>query len=993
MDFSISFLQPNFLGWLILAILFIGLGLPLGTDHDYRRKWLGLAIRLLILISLVLGLSGMQVERPTDDITTIFIMDMSDSVTVEERHRAETFLSQALATKPDNDKAGIILFGGDALVERLPHIDSTMPILSSIPIPHSTNIENALRLAFALLPNEEGSRIVLMSDGQETIGKAEDLIELAQARHVEVSTYPIRRSDSLAGMDELDIRPTDVLVKQVYVPSRQAQIGDEVPVEITVSATHATNAMLRLLMDGMPLESHMERLTTGDNSFRFSVPMDTAGFHRLRVEVEAESDSRLQNNWGGAFIRVRDEKNHILIVESQIGETQNIAVALQSAQFETTTIPPSNLPDTVTGLAEYDSIILANVPVIDLSTAKQKALVAFVQDIGHGLVMLGGPNSYGAGAYLRQPLAKALPVEIGVRNKEKEPNIALVMAVDKSGSMGQCHCDNPDDAGQRSQRDVSGLPKVDIAKEAVFQAASALGNLDYMGVVAFDRSAHWQIELQPLVNASTLDKALGNIGAKGSTNIFAGLTAAEVALIESPARVKHVILLTDGWSSTGYYSELVKRFEEEGITLSIIAAGDGAANYLSELARNGGGKYYPATSMLDVPKIFLKETIRAVGNYTIEEPFSPVGGMPSPILHGISAMPPLLGYNGTTAKNMARTSLLTTRGDPLLATWQFGLGRSVAWTSDLSSRWAKTWLDWDLYSRFVVQMIKWTLPTFDDDAFQLDVTVQHRKATLEVQLLDESEVFDELLKTTPLNVTATFLANNGDMLKADLLPIGVGHYQSTVSLPSEGVYLTQIVVRTDDEANKPIAHQTTGIVASYSAEYANVEANTTLLNNFAQKTGGMSLTDPSQAYAHNLALSYQTQPIWFYCLLLAVLLFPFDVAIRRLRIGQREWHKLRQHVIKLMPGREPSPTVAPLEQPAPTSSLQAFRHVRQRATETAHTGKGEKEFPSPSGRGARGEGKVDPTGRGEKETPLDFENVSGDTLSRLRQAKKRAKKH
>ena len=181
LPFSISFLYPAFLWLLLLAALFLGLGWPGRNMPDRRRRWWGLVVRLLVFLGLVLGLAGAQIERPVDTITTVFVMDVSDSIRAEERARAENFLRQALAEKPDDDQAAVVLFGGDALVEQLPRSETTMPALASVPIRNATNIEGALRLAMALLPNEGGRRLVLLSDGQETSGDTRRLLELASA--------------------------------------------------------------------------------------------------------------------------------------------------------------------------------------------------------------------------------------------------------------------------------------------------------------------------------------------------------------------------------------------------------------------------------------------------------------------------------------------------------------------------------------------------------------------------------------------------------------------------------------------------------------------------------------------------------------------------------------------------------------------------------------------------------------------------------------------
>jgi Ca-activated chloride channel family protein len=996
---SISFLYPVFLWLLILVPLFLGLGWPGRSASDRRRRWLALAIRLLIFWGLVLGLAGAQVERPVDTITTVFLLDASDSIRVEDRTRAENFLREALAQKPDDDQAAVILFGGDALVERLPRSEATMPILASVPIKNVTNIERALRLALALLPNEGGHRLVLLSDGQETEGNARRLIDLAAARNVEVSVYPL-------GIVASSESQAEVLVERVSAPG-QARQGQSVPVEVIVTASQPTDATLRLLADGALVESRAVRLVRGNNRFGFNLPLREAGFRRFRAEIEAAEDHRLQNNWGAAFTTVYGPPQ-LLVVEGQAGEATNLIAALDAAGLTATVINAATLPDTLSALASYDSIILANVPATDLSFATQEALVNFVRDLGRGLVMVGGPESYGAGGYLRSPLEKALPVDMEVRNRSREPNLALVLAVDKSGSMGACHCDNPD-LNQTYTRVPSGLPKIDIAKEAILQASAVLGNLDYMGVVSFDSSAHWELDTGPWIGAGAVEQAIGGIAANGQTNIFAGLLAAEEALAVTPARIKHIILLTDGWSRAGAYDDLTARFVEEGITLSVVAAGGGSAEYLAELARKGGGQYYPAATMNEVPQIFLKETIRAVGNYIIEEPFLPVpsvsggdGSAISPILRGIApaTFPALLGYNGTTPKAAARVALLTPRGDPLLATWQYGLGHSVAWTSDLSGRWAQHWLEWDEFSRFVGQMVNWSLPLPDDEKLDLTASVSGNRAILTAQVSDNS-----IGAKRASQVIARLIAVDGEIIEAELIPSGANRYQAMVTLPAEGVYLTQVTAYAQDSSNNskddlPLASQTIGVVAPYSAEYANLEADPTLLSDLSAATGGQkALSDPAQVFAHNLAIGRQTHPIWPTLLLIAALLFPLDVAIRRLRIGRREWQQVRGWLAGRIPALH-LPTTTELSDQPVSSTLRAFRQVQQRIRQQSPSSPSTTDVPQPHTSGPASPAPSRPastarssSGHGQVGSPSPpFDDDAKDTLARLRAAKKRARR-
>lgn len=999
MDFSpylaVSFLYPAYLWLLLLALPLLALGWPGRNQAERRRRGWSTLIRLIVLVLLVLGLAGAQLDRPVDTLTTIFVLDVSDSIQAKDSARAKAFLQNALAEKPANDRAAVVMFGGDALVEQLPRVESGQPALTSVPIKNATDIESALRLAMALLPNE-GGRIVLLSDGQETEGDSRRLLDLATARQVEISVYPLGPVD----IAETGAEIPEVLVEQVSAPS-QARQGQAIPIEVVVIANRPANASLRLLADGRPAESRAIRLTQGRNRFSFSLPAGEPGFHRFRVEVEPEIDGRAQNNWGAAFTTVYGPPR-LLIVAGQPEDTTGLTSALDAVGLNSIVLPPAALTDSLPDLAQYDAIILANVPAAELPNSTQESIASFVRDLGRGLVMIGGPQGYGAGGYLRSPLEAALPVDMEVRSRSREPNLALVLAIDKSGSMGACHCDNPD-LRQTYTRVPSGLPKIDIAKEAIFQASQLLGQADYMGVVSFDSSAHWQLETGPWVGAADLEQAIAGIAANGQTNIYAGLAAAEEALSAAPARIKHIILLTDGWSLAGAYDELTARLAEEGITLSVVAAGNGSAEYLAELARKGGGQYYPAASMSDVPQIFFKETIRAVGNYIIEEPFVPAqavsgadGSAISAILRGIDIDQAglLLGYNGTTPKDAARVILLTPRGDPLLATWQYGLGRAVAWTSDLGGRWAQEWLAWEGFPRLVGQMVNWSLPAPADDRLELAVSASSHEATLAASVQDEAGRPQSFL-----DVSARLIEADGQVVEVELRPTGSGRYETVVPLLNEGVYLAQVIAslpedrpNTGEESSpRPVASRTTGLVIPYSAEYASLTADPALLADLAAATGGGVLDEPSQAFSHTLPVGRETRSLWPALLLLVALLFPADVAIRRLRLSQREWRQMRawlgQHTPALLrrtsasqPDRPTSATVQALRQ--------ARQRVQQRRTVSSPARPGQSQ-PLPPARPAPARPPESGPTPAAPEPPA--EKGAEDTLSRLREAKKRAR--
>ena len=965
---SLSFVHPRSLYLLALLLLVVGLALPGRRRPTRRRFWVGLSLRMLLLTLIILALSGAQLRTRTDALTAVFVLDVSDSVPVEEQARGESLIRQAVAGMPSGDRAAVVAFGQDALVERMASEDPLFADLTSVPVTVRTDVAGALQLAMALFPDEGAKRLVLLSDGRENLGQALAQAELAGAHQIELDYV------SLEGPEG----EVEVLLDSLQAPT-DVRLGQRFDLIVSLHSTTQVGASLRVFADGKLIHSQELRLQPGSSRIVVPVEAEQTGFRRFRAEVVPDSDARLQNNQATAFTVVVGPPR-VLIVEGGEGEADQLAAALRAAEMEAVVVPPEELPTSLPELAAYDGLVLTNVAEDALPRESLEAVSAFVQDLGHGLLMTGGERAYGAGGYLRTPVEKALPVDMDVRSKEQSPNLALVLVVDKSGSMGRCHCDNPD-LNQTYERREVGQPKVDIAKEAIMRAASALGPQDYMGVVAFDESARWALDVRRVIDVIELERAIGSIEARGQTNLRAGVEAAYAALADVEARYKHVILMTDGWVREGVLTNLVKAERDGGVTLSVVAAGGGSAQYLAELAELGGGRYYAAVDILRVPDFFLKETVRAVGEYIIEEPFYPLPATSSPVLRGldVTRMPRLLGYNGTTPKSTARTVLVTPRGDPLLATWQYGLGRSAAWTSDVKGQWAKAWVAWDDFARFAAQLVDWTLPAPQVEGMDVEASLKEAQALIRADMTGEDGV--------PLNflqVAAVVLGPELERQELALEQVGAGQYEGALPVSEAGTYLLRVDASDGGEA---IGQRTVGLVVPYSPEYKATGTDETLLGELARLTGGGELAEPLDAFLHDLPSADRAREIWRPLLLAVALLFPVDVAVRRLVLGRLdireaiEW--LRVH--SPFPGRG-----AGEREPMLGQLFAARDRARVRRGRAASREPTEERMPAEVRAAPQGLARAEP--QEDRPAGVDAAGPEEDTLARLRRAKGRARR-
>jgi uncharacterized membrane protein len=867
MPVSVASVEVLLLG---LALLGATLLLSAAARHHLSlgRRRASLVLRTIVLSSLVLALAGLRLDLPVDRLTTVFVLDLSDSVGARGHDAALTFLRDALAARRGDDQAAVVAFGRDALVERLPSQLEDIDRIASVPTKSATDIGGALRLASALFPDETQKRIVLVSDGNDTTGAGQSEAALAASRGIQIETYEIGLGSA-----------SEVILQRLHTPPT-ARIGELIEAEVTVSSNVAQPGNILLYGDGALIGSQMVPLNVGLTRVVFTVEAKEAGFHTFRAIVEATQDTFRQNNRADSDTVVKGDPRILLVSGDSIVST-NLVAALNAERQNVTRIDADALPNDLATLAGYDSIVLVNVPATDLGADKMRLLQAYVRDVGRGLVMVGGKESYGAGGYAKTPLEDALPVNMDVRDRNRQPDVALVVVIDKSGSMDACHCNT---ANRDNGTAIGGVRKVDIGKEAILRAVSALTQRDEFGVVAFDENAHWIINTQPLGGVGNVEDQIAGINPNGTTNIFGGLAAAVEQLEKASAERRHIVLLTDGWSSSGEYADLIRRMKAANITLSAVGAGGGSSPFLQTLAEQGGGRYYSAANPASIPDIFLKETQQVSGQQIVEEPFFPIQTGDSPILAGLSdGLPQLLGYNGTTIKSAAQSVLVSARDDPLLAQWQYGLGRAVAWTSDASGTWAKNWVGWTGFNRFFSQLVRWTFPGEESGGLEAEFITDGDQTRLRLHSVETDgtprNFYDTLVRLT---------SPEFDPTSVRLDQVAPGVYEAPLGILTPGAYALRI------DQTKPGASplaRTVVLVAPTPAEYRLLGTNDRLLAALRGATGGSALvgeTAAVEAWAHDLGTTTSARELWPWLLLLALLLWPLDVALRRVSVGRRD---------------------------------------------------------------------------------------------------------
>jgi Ca-activated chloride channel family protein len=909
MPIPFGFADPTWLWLAVPAALIMVLGWLVASRTLPRGRRIGsLVVRLVLAACLIGALAGARLSLPADRLSVVFLIDGSASMLESTTDELLDYARAAAREMPDGDLAGVVVFGADALVDRLPSDLDELQEPASQPVIGATDISAAVRLATAIMPAAAQQRLVLLSDGNDTSGRAVQAILAAAARGLRLDVV-------VPG----DATAAETLVDGVDAPAG-ARVGETIDVDVRVRSTITTAATLRLLADGETVATEELELEPGTATVSFRVTADEPGFHVFRAVIEPADDRFAENNAAEAYVLVTGEPR-VLVATDDPARAADLVEALTAARLGVEVVGTGGVPSSLATLAGYEAVVLDNVGAGALGIAAMESLQVYVRDLGKGLVMLGGRDSYAAGGYLNTPLEEALPVYMTVRDRERSPDIAMVAVVDKSGSMADCHCTG--DARDTATSQTRGFEKVDIAKEAILRAAEALTPTDQLGVVAFDGNAHWAVQTAP-IDFNALQGGLG-FEADGNTNIYAGLKAAYDDLIDNPAKLRHIILITDGWSQAGAYDDLIADMRAAGITLSTIGTGGGSARVLRQLAEESGGRYYDAGDATTIPDIFLKETIRTAGEQIVEEAFQPVPSQPSEILDGLDAgrLPRLLGYNATTAKGSATVALLTGRDDPLLAQWQYGLGRSAAWTSDARQQWATDWIGTETFGTFTAQLVRWTLPPEDAQGIDVQFSPGDNGAlNVEVTSFEEDGAPRNFLRTM-LRLVGPDLATTQTLLEQT----GPGRYAGTVRADDPGAYLVRVAQTRETEDGADAASRTLGVVSAAAEEFRRLGVDADALSAYADAGQGRALPldaeTAADVWTHDIAASAFPTPIWPFLLILAIVMVPIDVGIRRVAFSRADLRRARTWVARHLPAGGPV-------QPEPVAGLAELRAARER---------------------------------------------------------------
>jgi uncharacterized membrane protein len=858
----VRFVEP----WYALLFVPVIAGLWFSFRHVHglarKRKALAFGLRGLMAACLILALMGPQWRLSNEGLAVVYVVDRSDSIRESDRRDSEAFVRQAVRELPGGALAAVVVFGKTPTLESSAGGRRELGSFSAVVDGSGSDLASALRLASGVMPEGRGRRIVVLSDGNETAGKASQAVEAARLEGIQVDFVALG-SQAVEG---------EASIAEVAVPARRRQ-DEPFEVRVTVDASRSQEAVLVLDRDGVVIERRRVNLSQGRSRFLLSQRLGTKGFFRYRVTLEPAVDTDSRNNVGAGFVNIGGP-SQIMVLQG-LGAGDSLVRALRAQGLTVSQRSASNLPTRPEDLQPYEAVILNDLNAAEVHPSIMEMLRQSARDAGTGLAMVGGEDSFLPGGWYGTAVAEALPVDLDIRQRKSFPSTSVLIMVDASGSM---------------QMMEGGVQKIRLAARAAEETARLLNPRDRLAVAGSTDGIEFVLPFGTLTDKNKAYNQIRRLSSGGG-GIYAEPTIqrADKELNREDSKVRHFILLADGNDTDDYGTslEIVARMKQNKITTSVVAIGKGKdLAFLQQVAKAGGGNFYIVEEAGRLPAIFTQD-VALITRAAIEEgAFVPTAASGEEALSGIDSVPPLLAYCLTEARPLARVGMQTHKDDPLLATWQYGLARTLAFTSDAQPRWAARWVGWDGFGRFWAQAVR----SFQKQPGTGNVRTSVELAGGKARILIEGEGISE-------STQAVVSGPDGEPLPLRLVQTGPKQFQAEADARLMGSYLVSV-----REGAKSV--ETTGFAVAYPAEYRSFVGQREFLERLAEGGGGRMLKAPRDSLRAIEDPGTSIRDLWFWLLLAGLLLLPIDVSVRRLVLPVGDWLKLLPRREKAAPARQ-----------------------------------------------------------------------------------------
>lgn len=839
------------------------------------RKRVTFFLRGGALLCAILALTNLHRTHKEQRLAVVFLIDTSESIQSTQYEAVSKQIDATVAKLKPTDTFGIISFAREAGVllemrQKQNQPTEIAPIASLETLAEQTirrdgtDVLTALKRAIALLPDGYHQRIVLFSDGIHNVGgtSLKDYLPLFSASHVELLTVPLDTVNDAVRVVQLQV-PSQVRKGQSFEIGAVIETDGSLP---TLTATlHHNGRAMDAFEWTLPSGIHSVSLTSEPEKFL------EEGNHRYTLKLNV-TDEVPENNQGHGVVTIQD-KPHALYVEGDlahaavspgpVGEVSNrtghsaeVKTVLEENGFIVETISPAELPVELVELQRSHVLILSSVSVESLSSEQLQSIENYVRDLGHGCIVIGGERAYGPGGYTDTALERILPVEMTPR--ERKDAVAIVFVIDTSGSMANY---------------VEARQKIGLAIEGVRAGIRNLDAEDAAGILGFNVAVHTISDLTS--EHDMLRQTVSRLKPTGGTTKMKDATEQAYEMLKANgAKRKHIVLLSDGKSDgdTSAFLDLAEQIAEAQIGITTIAIGDANKELLTQFAENGGGRAVFVENIQQLPAI-LTEAVRETQRYIVQEPFQPViKATNESIVAGIGVPPPLHGYVATSEKETAQVFIQSHKDEPILAGWNVGLGKAIAWTSDAKPAWAKEWIPWRNFGKFWGQVINWTLPAADTGTdFDLRVSMHQGMAEVNIDTRSPSEA------SYKVHVVGPDRTNQ----RVDIQQVTPTRYSGTFQTQDRGAYI--VTAEREGDARRSVET----LSLPYPAEYAEFQVDTASLRMLAAGTAGIYEPTPTQMAAPaGVPIESQTS-LTQALLVIAVILFVLEMILRRFSITNR----------------------------------------------------------------------------------------------------------
>lgn len=837
-------------------------------------RWIALAVRFVVIALLAGAAAEPEWRNEAKDVAVTVILDSSQSVPLQSQQAIERYVEAARSgNKNKNDRLGVVTVGKDAFVQSLP-----TPLVSEVERQHvgaldATNLAAGVRLGMSIAPPDAANRLLIASDGQENVGSVLAAAEAAKAAGIPIDVLLYRYK--IEG---------EVMIDRLIAPAT-ARMGENIPLRVVMSATKPARGWLNISLNGEPLDLDPDSPKLGvpvelragvPNVFTVPVPARNAEAHEFKATFEPEvvgghavGDAIAENNSQMAVTFVSGE-GRVLVVSDSPAESEQVVAALTQSKIASRRLSPEQFPGSLRELAGYDAIVMLNQASYSYSQAQQEAMRQYVHDSGGGLVMVGGPHAFGAGGWIGSPVEDALPVKLDPPQKRQMPRGALALVI----------------------HSVEIPEGVYLGKKVCESAVNALSRLDYVGIVESPGMPTWTHPMSIVGDGSSVKRSIQNMNFGDMPDFAPSLEMTLKGLLSVDAGQRHAIIISDG-DPQAPSNALLQKFVDARISISSIGVachGPSDQNTLKSIAEKTNGKFYNVAhdQLATLPQIFIKEAQTVKRSLIWEGPaFAPTITGVAETMRGIAGVPPIKGYVVTADRE--GLALVTMRGkenDPIAAQWQYGLGRTIAFMSDATTRWSPDWIAWAGFRAFWEQHVRWAMRPSGNANVRVVTQPEGDETIITAYATDAS---NERLNFA--NFQARLAQPDGTAKDVEFRQVGPGRYEARVRTDQSGFYVLSANYRAPGAAEGQTIQGNiqAAITKPFADEYRTLEDNEPLMRQVATLTGGRVIegNDPVRDdlwSRQGLTMPVALRPIWLALALTAIGLFVIDVGVRRVRL-------------------------------------------------------------------------------------------------------------